>query len=116
MLTTNNEQNASYKPARNDDCLNIHNPQMLSICSANVYCQLVTSKKFVLNYISKYASKTEIKSKSYSDILKRIANIDSSEEKALLAYQKIMMNIIINRDIGAQESCHMLRKLPLVTC
>lgn len=54
----------SYEPSRNDDSLNIHNPQMVSIWRANVDCQVVISQLHVLKYIAKYASKVERKSES----------------------------------------------------
>ena len=51
----------TYNPIRNDSLLNIHNPIKLSIWRANVDCQPIISRHFVLKYISKYASKVEPK-------------------------------------------------------
>ncbi|XP_057827996.1 uncharacterized protein LOC131039303 [Cryptomeria japonica] len=115
-LTVDNDNNPCYKPARNDDRLNIHNPWMLSLWRANIDCQPVTSKKAVLQYISKYASKSENKSQSYIEMLKTIVNTTKSKDSILLTYQKFMMGIVADRDISAQETCHMLQKLPLVSC
>lgn len=44
-----------YELTRNDDRLNIHNPEMISIWRANIDCQPVVSCKLVLKYIAKYA-------------------------------------------------------------
>ncbi|XP_059074747.1 uncharacterized protein LOC131874842 [Cryptomeria japonica] len=115
-LTVDNDNNPCYKPARNDDRLNIHNPWMLSLWRANIDCQPVTSKKAILQYISKYASKSENKSQSYIEMLKTIVNTTKFEDSILLTYQKFMMVVVANRDISAQETCHMLHKLPLVSC
>ena len=70
----------------------------------------------MLNYISKYASKIEKKLETYNTILKKIAYTNESDDNALIAYQNFMMGFIAERDIGAQETCHMLQKLPLVLC
>ncbi|XP_057835128.1 uncharacterized protein LOC131045552 [Cryptomeria japonica] len=115
-LTVDNDNNPCYKPTRNDDHLNIHNPWMLSLWRANIDCQPVISKKVVLQYISKYASKSENKSQSYIEMLKTILNTSKSEDSILLTYQKFMMGIVVDRDISAQETCHMLQKLPLLSC
>lgn len=48
-------------------------------------------------------------------MLKRVANTDIVEDRALVAYQKFMMNMLVERNISAQEMCHMLQKLPLLT-
>ncbi|XP_059064700.1 uncharacterized protein LOC131856792 [Cryptomeria japonica] len=58
-LTIDTNNKPCYTPTRNDDHLNIHSPCMLSIWRANIDCQSVTSRKAVLQYISKYASKSE---------------------------------------------------------
>lgn len=73
-LILDQSNNPSYKPTRNDTRLNVHNPTMLAIWRANVDCQLVCSKKAVLQYISKYASKIKQKSENYIDILKHIVD------------------------------------------
>ena len=65
----------TYNPARNDPLLNIHSLTMLSKWRANVDCQPVLCKHFVLKYISKYASKVEPKSESYHAILSRLAQV-----------------------------------------
>ena len=49
-------------------------------------------------------------------MLARISNSIGSEEHALCAYRRFPAEIIVDRHIGAQETCHMLLKLPLVVC
>lgn len=49
-------------------------------------------------------------------MLKRITYASDLEDKALLAYQKLMMGIIVDHDIGAQETCRMFQNLPLISC
>ena len=47
-------------------------------------------------------------------MLTRISNVVESEIPAICAYKKFLAETIVERDIGAQETCHMLLKLPLV--
>ena len=105
-----------YSPARNDALLNVHNPLMLSVWRANVDCQPVLSRHAVLSYISKYASKVENKYESYHDILTRIAHAALAKQGILLPIWKLLSETMTDRDIGAQETCHMLQKLPLTLC
>ena len=46
----------------------------------------------------------------------RISNASASEDPALCAYKRFLAETIVDRDLGAQETCHMLLKLPLVVC
>jgi ATP-dependent DNA helicase PIF1 len=105
-----------YEPARNDDRLNVHNVDLLAMWHANVDCQPVVSRHVVLKYIAKYASKVEKRSESYQDMLTRISNASGSEAPVLCAYRRFLAETLVDRDIGAQETCHMLLKLPLVVC
>jgi ATP-dependent DNA helicase PIF1 len=105
-----------YEPARNDDRLNVHNVDLLAMWRANVDCQPVVSRHVVLKYIAKYASKAEKRSESYQDMLSRISNASGSEAPVLCAYRRFLAETLVDRDIGAQETCHMLLKLPLVVC
>lgn len=105
-----------HEPARNDDRLNIHNPEMISIWRANIDCQPVISCELVLKYIAKYASKAERTSESCTAMLTRISTTQKRDDPVVVAYRRFMTEIVAERDIGAQETCHMLQKLPLVVC
>jgi ATP-dependent DNA helicase PIF1 len=105
-----------YEPARNDDRLNIHNPDILTIWRENMDCQPILSRHAVMKYISKYASKAEGRSESYHHMLTRITDTLSPTDPASFAYRRLHTKAIVDRDIGTQETCHMLQKLPLVTC
>ena len=106
----------TYIPARNDELLNIHNSSMLSIWRENVDCQHVLSRHAILTYISKYASKAKNIYESYCEILSRIAHAAPAEEAIVLPIRKLLSETVADRDIGAQETCHMLQKLPLTIC
>jgi hypothetical protein len=53
----NKERKMSHH--ENDDRINVHNIDLLSMCRANVDYQLVFFHRVVLKYIAKYASKEE---------------------------------------------------------
>ena len=46
----------------------------------------------------------------------RLAYIENPEDFASKVYKKLLTETIIERDVGAQETCHMLLELPLVEC
>ncbi|XP_059070854.1 uncharacterized protein LOC131028544 [Cryptomeria japonica] len=106
----------TYTPARNDDRLDLHNPFILSIWRANVDCQPVLSIHAVIKYIAKYAAKAKNKSKTYHAMLSRISTNFESDKPAPNAFRKMLLDNLVDRDIGAQESCHLLLKLPLSIC
>ena len=116
LLFIDEKGRKKYEPARNDDRLNIHNLDLLAMWRANVDCQPVVSRHAVLKYIAKYASKAEKRSESYQDMLTRISNSGALEDSALSAYRRFLAETLVDRDIGAQETCHMLLKQPLVIC
>ena len=51
-----------YEPSRNDDNINVHKIDLLTLWRANVVFQQVLSCYVVLKYINKYASKAEKRS------------------------------------------------------
>ena len=98
---------------RNDCLLNSYNPVQLSAWRANVDMQYIVSRNRVLNYIAKYAAKSEPRSKGlkavYGNILKSMKDNGSS----LKMVQKLMISSVGERDYSAQETCHLLMGLPM---
>ena len=111
FIDTNGKK--TYKPARNDDRLNSHIPSILSIWCGNVDCQPVLDIHAVQKYIAKYAAKSETKSESFHQMLRRIVHAAPLLDPSIVAVQKFLSETLVDRDIGAQETCHMLQKLPL---
>ena len=89
---------------------------MLSIWRDNVDCQPVLSRHVVLKYISKYASKEVTKSETYHAIFSHLAHVAPSDSPILQPIKQFLTQTVAERDISAQEMCHMLQKLPLVLC
>ena len=82
----------------------------------NIDWQLVLSEHAIIRYIAKYASKAEKSLETYHQMLMRLENIENPEDFASKVYKKLLIETIIERDVAAQETCHMLLKLPLVEC
>ena len=67
-----------------------------------------------MSYISKYVEKVEKSYETYHQILVRLANIENPDEATSKAYKRLVTETLIEGDIGAKETCHMLLELPLV--
>ena len=96
---------------RNDCLLNSYNPVQLSAWRANVDMQYIMSRNRVLNYIAKYAAKSESKGLKavYGNALKTL----KSDSSSLKMVQKLMISCVGERNYSAQETCHLLLGLPM---
>ncbi|KAJ3851025.1 hypothetical protein EV368DRAFT_66085 [Lentinula lateritia] len=89
---------------------------MLSIYTwwrANVDIRPVINKEAVIAYVAKYASKAESTSSSFKDILHNVTTQLKDDDRAGIAYQKMMSTFVGERDISAQETCHILFQCPV---
>ena len=77
QVTTINTENGdpSLITARNDCLLNSYNPVQLSGWRANVDMQYVVSRRRVINYVAKYATKSEPHSKSLKTVYRRASRM-----------------------------------------
>lgn len=100
--------------ARNDGLINSHNPVQLSAWRGNVDMQYCVSKHKVINYITKYATKTEPRSQTMKEAFANITRNMNDDSSALQVIQKLLINSVGERDLSAQETCHLLLQLPLV--
>src|SRR5947208_15174026 len=66
-----------------------------------------------IQYISKYASKSESCSAAFSVLLTRILNASNPNDSSLSVFQGLLLHTVAERDISAQETCHLLLGLPL---
>ena len=85
----------------------------LSGWRANVDMQYVVSRRRVINYVAKYATKSEPRSKSLKTVYRTIMKNLKDDDKSLKVVQKILINSIGERDYSAQETCHLLLQLPM---
>ena len=75
--------------------------------------QPILSTHAALQYISKYASKSEFRSVAFSEIFSQILNNSNPNEPSLTSVQKLLLNSVAERDISSQETCHLLLSIPL---
>jgi hypothetical protein len=66
-----------------------------------------------LQYVSKYASKAEPKSALFTKIFNSILNNSNPKDLSLAPIQKLLLNSVSERDISAQETCHLLLRILL---
>ncbi|KAK3923180.1 ATP-dependent DNA helicase [Frankliniella fusca] len=105
-----NEKTGNYDfiPERNDSLLNKYNPFIISTWRANIDICPILYKSAVIDYITKYVSKAEVNSKTLVDICEQVCNATSSGDPARRAIQKILIKNCVERDVSAQEVCHIM--------
>ena len=99
--------------ARNDGLLNSYNLIQLSGWRANVDMQYIVSRQKVVDYCTKYVTKSEPRSQTLKDVFTKIVRGLKDGSRSLKAVQKLLINSVGNRDYSAQETCHLLLQLPM---
>ena len=97
--------------ARNDGLINSYNPVQLSAWRANVDMQYCVSRRKVIEYCAKYATKSEPRSQPLKEIFATIMMNLNEDSLSLKAVQKLLINSVDERDFSAQETCHLERFL-----
>lgn len=103
----------SLTTQRNDPLLNSYNPVQLSAWRANVDMQVIVSRKRVLDYCAKYATKPEPRSKALKTIYHNTMQSLKDDSNPLKVVQKLMISSVGERDFSAQETCHLILQLPM---
>ena len=106
------EDEPTLLTARNDGMINSFNPVQLSAWRANVDMQYIVSRQRVLQYCTKYVTKSEPRSQSLKDIFTTVVRGLREGNSSLKAVQKLLINTVGERDYSAQETCHLLQ-LPM---
>ena len=113
---SNGDLRATLTTKRNDPRLNSHNRLMLQNWRANVDLQVIVDMTACARYMAKYFSKCEPHSKAmdaiYTDCISKL----SLNSNSISAFQKAMIQVVGERDFGAQETAHILQSLPLYSC
>ena len=107
------EDEPTLLTARNDGMINSFNPVQLSAWRANVDIQYIVSRQRVLQYCTKYVTKSEPRSRSLKEIFTTIVRGLREGNTSLNAVQKLLINTVGERDYSAQETCHLLLQLPM---
>ena len=107
------EEDPTLITARNDGMINSFNPVQLSAWRANVDMQYIVSRQRVLQYCTKYVTKSEPRSQSLKEIFTTIVRSLREGNSSLKAVHKLLINTVGERDYSAQETCHLLLQLPM---
>ena len=107
---------ATLTTKRNDGRINSHNRVMLQHWRANVDLQAIVDTDHCIRYMAKYATKGEPRSQSASEILTACVNRLDNTDMASSALRRAMIQVTGERDIGSQETAHMLLGKPLYSC
>ncbi|CAG8508473.1 17023_t:CDS:2, partial [Racocetra persica] len=99
--------------ARNDPFINPHNRLQLQGWRANIDLKSVLTTYAALQYISKYASKFELRSLGFSEILDRTLRSSSPDKPSITVFQKLLLHTVSEHDYSVQETCHLLLGIPL---
>ena len=91
------EDEPTLLTARNDGLINSYNPVQLSAWCANVDMQYIVSRHRVLQYCSKYVTKSEPRSQSLKEIFTTVVQglRESSSNNSLKTVQKLLINTVI---------------------
>ncbi|KAJ3505917.1 hypothetical protein NLJ89_g7163 [Agrocybe chaxingu] len=103
-----------FEPRRNDRLLNTHNVAMILGWKANVDVKPVLSKDAAINYIAKYASKSEKQAPAFPELLSKVTTAMDGSATAQSACQKMLNKMLGERTYSAQETAHLLLGIPLV--
>ena len=94
--------------------INSFNPVQLSEWRANVDMQYIVSRQRVLQYCTKYVTKSEPQSQSLKELFTSIVRGLKEGNSSLKAVQKLLINTVGERDYSAQETCHLVLQLPML--
>ena len=107
---------ATLTMKQNDGRINCHNHVMSQHWRANVDLQVIVDTDKCIRYMAKYAPKGEPRSQSASEILTACVNRLDNTDMASSALRRAMIQVAGERDIGSQETAHMLLGKPLYSC
>ncbi|KAK3928925.1 LOW QUALITY PROTEIN: ATP-dependent DNA helicase pfh1, partial [Frankliniella fusca] len=100
--------------ARNDEHLNKFNEYPRQT-GANMDISPCLSKEALISYLTKYVTKCETKSKQLDEITKIVFHRTPEDKAAKEAVRKLYVQTCCERDYSAQEVCHLVMGLKLVS-
>ena len=103
---------------RNGNWLNSHSKPMLQAWMANMDMRLVCNIGKVVQYLTKYITKTEMTmSNSVQFMIARFMKSSLNNGNDVISVLRSTMGLLMgSRVISKQETCHLLNALPLVSC
>ena len=102
----------------NDRFFNSHIRPIIECWQANIDFQLVLDVGKVVDYMTKYATKSEItKTRSVAKMMKTLLNDAIDKGKGVnTVLKKVMGRLIGERMLTQQETCNLILSLPMVKC
>ena len=88
VIVTREENKPEVITARNDGLINSHNPVQLSAWRGNVDMQYCVSKRKVIEYITKYATKRKPRSQTMKEVYNSIVRSLRDDSSSLKVVQK----------------------------
>ena len=83
---------------------------------ANVDLQKIVDVQACARYMAEYAAKAEPRSQTVHSLFKSCVDDLSNSSHAHKALRRAVLRSVGERDFSAQETCHVLLSLPLVSC
>ena len=93
---TTNDGELKVLTQRNDSLLNSYNPVQLSAWRANVDMQYVVSRKRVIQYLAKYATKSETRSNGLRAVYGNIMKGLDDDGTSLQVARKLLINSVVD--------------------
>lgn len=112
-IISNEDCETELLTLQNDGLLNSFNAIQLSAWRANVDMKYIVSRRRVIEYCAKYATKSEPRSQPMRQIFQKIIDSLKNGNTSLTVVQKLLINSIGERDYSAQKTCHLLLQLPM---
>jgi hypothetical protein len=94
--------------------MNSFNMPMIIAWRMNIDIKPVLSKYAAIDYIAKYASKSEKQAPAFPELLASVANSMDDNRTAQSACQKVLNKMLGECTYSAQETAHLLLGIPLV--
>ena len=107
-----NHDYLTYNIYRKDSLINTHNIFQILDWKANVDMQFILSENHVVEYLTKYVTKTEPTSLGLTSYIEKL--IEGNEDRTVAnSFKSSILKILAGRDIGLMECSHILQGLPL---
>jgi hypothetical protein len=114
FVETDSNVHAEIYLKRNDQYLNMHNRAICHNWRGNVDLQIILDKSAAINYMVKYATKSEKTGKPLQQIYKDVIAPCVEDENPRTKIRSLMIHLIAgNRDIGQCEVSRLLFSDPL---
>lgn len=107
-IEKNEANDVEFVPARNHPNVNKFNEYIIQSWRANIDIAPVLSKRALINYLAKYISKSETRSTGMDDMFNVLMDSKYQGKSGKHVIQSLLIQQCFERDLSAQEVCHLL--------